>query len=113
MIDAGGATVAAIAAFDGYAITDLAADSDSNRFYVGLSRQSAYYQYDTGLVGVIDTATNAVIRTIDLGASPDTVTISPDGSMMYATHYDHKLVTAIDLDAYHVTPIAWATVHLG
>jgi YVTN family beta-propeller protein len=113
VIAAGGAMLAAIAAFDGYAITDLAADSDTNRFYVGLSRQSAYYQYDTGLVGVIDTATNTVIRTIDLGAPPDTVTISPDGSMMYATHYDHGLVTAIDLDDYSVTPIPLGDSPLG
>ena len=59
VIDAGGATVAAIAGLDGYAITDLAADPEGNRVYVGLSQQSAYYQYDAGLVGVIDTTTNA------------------------------------------------------
>lgn len=50
VIGAGGARVTAIAGFDGYAISDLAADSEGNRVYAGLSRQSAYYQYDTGLV---------------------------------------------------------------
>ncbi len=43
-----------------YAITDLAADPEGKRVYVGLSRQSAYYQYDTGLVGVIDTTTKVI-----------------------------------------------------
>ena len=113
VIDAGGATVAAIAGLDGYAITDLAADPEGNRVYVGLSQQSTYYQYDAGVLGVIDTATNAAIHTIDVGASPDTITVSPDGSMMYTTHYDHKLVSAVDLGSYHVTPIALGDRPLG
>ena len=104
VIDAGGATVAAIDGFDGYAITDLAADPEGNRVYVGLSRQSAYYQYDAGLLGVIDTATNAAIHTIDLGASPDTITVSPDGSMMYTTHYDHRCVSSSRPASFRVTP---------
>ncbi len=113
VIDARGATVAAIAGLDGYAITDLAADPERNRVYAGLARQSAYYQYDAGLLGVIDTMTNAAIHTIDLGASPDTITVSPDGSMMYTTHYDHRFVSAVDLDAYSVTPIALGDNPLG
>jgi len=105
VIGEGGDTVAAIDGFDGYAITDLAADSVGQRVYVGLSRRSAYYQYDTGLLGVIDTTTNAVVHTIDLVASPDTITISPDGSMMYTTHYDHLCVSATDLASFRVTRI--------
>ena len=60
VIDARGATVDAVAGLDGYAITDLAADPEGKRVYVGLSRQSAHYQYDTGLVGVIDTTTKVI-----------------------------------------------------
>ena len=111
--DAEGATVAAIAGLDGYAITDLAVAPEGDRVYVGLSQQSAYYQYDAGLVGVIDTATNAVIHTIDLVASPDTITVSPDGSMMYTTHYDRKLVSAVNLGSYRVTPINLGDSPLG
>lgn len=76
MIGAEGATVAAIAGFDGYVITDLAAAPEGNRVHAGLSLRSAYYQYDAGLVGVIDTAANALIDTIDPGASPDTINVS-------------------------------------
>jgi YVTN family beta-propeller protein len=108
-----GAVVAAIAGFDGHAITGLAADPERERLYVGLSRPSAYYQYDTGLVGVIDATTNAAIHTIDLGASPDTITISPDGSMIYATHYDRSSVSAIDRAGFRVTPIALGDSPLG
>jgi DNA-binding beta-propeller fold protein YncE len=43
VIGAGGARIVAIPGFDGYVITDLAVDSESNRVYVGLSLQSAYY----------------------------------------------------------------------
>jgi YVTN family beta-propeller protein len=113
VIGAGGDTVTEIAGFDGYAITDLAADPEGNRVYAGLSRQSPYYQYDTGLVSVIDTTTSAAIHTIDLGASPDTITISPDGSMMYTTHCDHRLVSAIDLASFRVMPIALGDSPLG
>lgn len=113
VIDAQGATVGAIAGADGYAITDLAVDPEGNHVYAGLSRQSVYYQYAAGLVGVIDTTINAVIHTIDLGASPDTITVSPDGSMMYTTHYGHGFVSAIDLAAYRVTPIALGDSPIG
>jgi YVTN family beta-propeller protein len=78
-----------------------------------LSLRSAYYQYDAGLVGVIDTAANALIDTIDPGASPDTINVSPDGSMLYTTHYDHKLVSAVDLASQLVTPIALSDSPLG
>jgi YVTN family beta-propeller protein len=105
VIDAEGDTVADIAAFDGCAVTDLATDPGGDRVYAGLSRQSAYYQYDAGSVGVIDTTTNATIHTFDLAASPDTITISPDATMMYTTHYDQRFVLAIDLASFRVTPI--------
>jgi YVTN family beta-propeller protein len=101
----GGAAVSAIDGFDDYAITDLAADSVGQRVYVGLSRRSAYYQYDAGALGIIDTTISAAIHTIDLVGSPDTITISPDGSMMCTTHHDHLCVSAIDLASFCVTQI--------
>jgi YVTN family beta-propeller protein len=113
VIGARGVMVAAIAGVDGYAISDLAADPIGKRVYAGLSRQSAYYQHDAGLVGVIDTAANAMIHTIDLRASPDTITISADGSMIYATHYDERFVSAIDLSSFRITPIVLGDSPLG
>jgi YVTN family beta-propeller protein len=113
VIDAEGSTVAAIAGFDAYVITDLGAAPEGNRVYVGLCRQSAYHQYDAGLVGVIDTAANALIHTIDLGASPETINVSADGSVMYTTHYDHKMVSKVDLLSYLVTPLALGDSPLG
>jgi YVTN family beta-propeller protein len=113
VIDAEEATVAAIAGFDNYVITGLAAAAEGDRVYAGLSLQSVYRQYDSGLVGVIDTAANALIHTVDLGASPDTINVSPDGSMLYTTHYDHKLVSAVDLASQFVTPIALSDAPLG
>jgi YVTN family beta-propeller protein len=105
-------TVVATADFDGCAITDLAVKPDGTRVYVGLSQYSYCRQYGTGLVAVLDTATCAVIDTIDLGASPDTVIVSPDGSMMYATHYDTEFVSAINLATHSITRIALADAPL-
>ena len=101
----GGAMVAAVDGLDGSAVTDLAADSARQRVYVGLCRRSDYHQYDTGSLVVIDTAANAAIHAIGLVGPPDTLTIGPDGSTMYTTHYDHSSVSAIDLVSFHVTRI--------
>ncbi len=113
VIEEGGAPVAAIAGFDGHVITDLAADSEARRLYVGLSRGSGYHQYDAGSLGVIDTTTNAVIDTVGLVGPPDTITISPDGWTIYATHHDHQCVSAIDLASLCVTPIALGDSPIG
>jgi YVTN family beta-propeller protein len=110
---AGGATVATITGLEDYAITDLVANPEGSHVYAGLSRSSAYYQYDAGVLGVINTATNATIHIVDLRAAPDTVTVSPDGSVVYATHYDHGLVSAVNLASYRVTPIALGDSPLG
>lgn len=101
-------TVVATAGFDGYAVTDLAVNPDGTRVYVALARHSSYYRYAAGLVAVIDAAVCAVIGAIDLPMSPDTITVSPDGSMMYATHYDTEAVSAIDLVTHSIMPIALA-----
>ena len=104
-IDEGGTAVAAIDGFGGDAVTDLAADSDGYRVYAGLCRGSAYRQYDAGALGVVDTTTSTAIHTIDLVGSPDSITLSPDGSMMYATHPDLLCVSAVDLASFRVTRI--------
>lgn len=106
VIGEGGAMVAAVDGLDGSDVTDLAADSDRRRVYVGMRRRSDYHhQYDSGSLRVIDTATNAAIHAVGLVGPPDSLTIGPDGSVLYATHYDHSSVTAIDLTTYRVTRI--------
>lgn len=113
MIDADGNTVAGVNGVDGYAITGLAANPEGTRVYAGFSRRSSYYQGDVGFVGVIDATTYAPIGPIDTGASPDTITVSPDGSTMYATHHDSGFVSAVDLATHRVTPIALGDAPLG
>ncbi|BBZ68952.1 YncE family protein [Mycobacterium paraseoulense] len=91
----------AVAAFDGRAVTGFAADSERQRLYVGLRRRSDYHhQHDAGSLAVIDTATDVVIHTVGLLGAPDTITLG--GSMVYATHYDHSCVSAIDLASFDV-----------
>ncbi|MGD1345665.1 YncE family protein [Mycobacterium seoulense] len=100
----GTAAGAAVAGFDGRSVTGFAADSQRRRLYVGLCRRSDYHhQYDAGSLAVIDTATGVVIRTVGLIGAPDTITVG--GSMVYATHYDHSCVSAIDLSSFDVTLI--------
>ncbi|MGZ4509772.1 MAG: YncE family protein [Mycobacterium sp.] len=108
VIGEGGETVASIDGFDGYTITGLAADSKRRRLYAGLSGRTDHHQYDDGLLDVIDTATNSSIDTIELVGPPDTITIGQGGSTMYATHYDHRCVSAVDLASLRVTRISLA-----
>lgn len=48
-------------------------------------------------VSVINTATNTVIATIPVGASPDQVTILPDGTFAYVTNQVDNTVSVIDI----------------
>ncbi|MDI3315274.1 MAG: YncE family protein [Mycobacterium sp.] len=107
--DSAGGMLAAIpgeSGWAGYTIADLAVNPDGTRVYVGWSRHSAYRQYGHGFISVIDTAAPAVIDTIDLRGRLDGITVSPDGSRMYATHADSQSVSAVDLATHRVTPIA-------
>lgn len=116
VFDSGGAGVATTVVtvgVDDHAISGLAVNHDGTRVYAGLSRRSPYHQEDAGFISVLDTATHEVVATIDTAASPDTMTVSPDGSRMYATHYDREFVSAIDLDSHRVTRIAVGDNPLG
>lgn len=48
-------------------------------------------------VSVINTTTNTVIATIPVGASPDQVTILPDGTFAYVTNQVDNTVSVIDI----------------
>src|ERR1035437_1245398 len=58
---------------------------------IGLSAnaQTAYIvNYGSNNVSVINLTTNTVTGTIPVGANPDAIAISPDGSKAYVANYD-------------------------
>ena len=54
--------------------------------------------YVTGerVVSVISTSTNTVLATLNVGADPYAITVTPDGSLLYVTHTDASTVTVIN-----------------
>ena len=62
-----------------------------------------------GTVSVIDTATNAVAATIDVGGSPFGVAVHPDGATIYVTNNNDATVSVIDAATNAVT----ATIPVG
>jgi len=65
--------------------------------------------YYNSSVSVIDTATNTVVNTVNVGISPFGVAVSPDGSMVYVTNAGSNTVSVIDT----ATNIVIATVDVG
>ncbi|MGW5524115.1 beta-propeller fold lactonase family protein [Gordonia sp. NPDC003950] len=58
----------------------------------------AYVTSDTdpGTVSVIDTSSNTIVKTIDVGTSPESVVISPDGTTLYVANEQTVSIVAID-----------------
>ncbi|HWS91194.1 MAG TPA: hypothetical protein VN306_01425 [Mycobacterium sp.] len=79
---------------------------DGGHLYVATSTLSAYTQYFPGSVTVIDTVQHEVVDTIAVPLSPDTVTVSPDGSRVLVTHYDANAISAIDVERRSVTSVS-------
>ena len=86
--------------------TGMDLSPDGGHLYVTTSRLSSYTQYFAGSVTVIDTAQYAVVDTIAVPLSPDTVTVSPDGSRVLVTHYDTNAISAIDIEQRSVTSVS-------
>src|SRR5262245_18661191 len=63
----------------------------------------------TGTVSVIDTATNAVIKTIDTGLHPTGMALSPSGDRLYVTNANSDTVSVVDTAA----DVVVKTVHVG
>ena len=66
----------------------------------------AVYESDT--VSVIDTATNTFITNVDVGRSPSSIVITPDGSKIYVANrdndrYGYGIVSVIDTATNKVT----------
>lgn len=60
-------------------------------------------------VSVIDTATNTVVATVNVGKSPEGVAISPDGTHVYVANLGSNTVSVIDT----ATNTVAATVNVG
>lgn len=56
-----------------------------------------------GSVSVIDTASNTVVATVDLGGSPWKLAMAPSGGVLYAAPYDSGVVSVIDTATNTVT----------
>jgi YVTN family beta-propeller protein len=94
VVSAEGETVAVVPV-DRHA-TDMALSPDGRRLYVSSRRGSSYLD-SRGLISVIDTCTSRVVDKIAVEVAPDTITMSLNGTRLYATHYHNNAVSIIDL----------------
>jgi len=81
--------------------TGVAFSPDGSKAYVS--------NYNSNTVSVINTATNAVSATINVGSVPAGVSFSPDGSLAYVANYSSATVSVIDTATNTVS----ATVNVG
>ncbi|MBH1989298.1 MAG: YncE family protein [Myxococcaceae bacterium] len=63
-----------------------------------------------GTISVIDVRTHEVVLTIPVGASPESVAISPDGKYALVTHFEGNTVKIISLDPRMTTQEGCSTV---
>ncbi len=91
-------TTAAVVPVESYA-TALKLSPDGGRLYVASSKPQSHQRRGHGSISVIDTATFTLIEVIAMRFSPDAICVSPDGSMLYATHYNKNAISAIELDS--------------
>ena len=54
---------------------------------------------------MIDTSTNSVIATVNVGLSPYGVAVTPDGEKIYVTNSLNNTTSVIDTTTYKVTAI--------
>jgi YVTN family beta-propeller protein len=103
-------TVATVPVHD---VSALALSPDGSRLYAVSYDQRVYHLYPAGWLTIIDTASHAAVKTIAIGASPETVITSPDGSYLYITHYDTRSVSAVNLATDSTTVVALADAPLA
>ena len=75
----------------------LTLSPDGGRLYVASSRPRSSHRRHRGSISVIDLATFTLIDVIAMQFSPDAIIVSPDGSRVYATHYNNIAISAIEL----------------
>ena len=83
--------------------TGMDLSPDGAHLYVATSQLSPYTQYFPGSIAVIDTEQHDVVDTVAVPLSPDTVTVSPDGTRVLVTHYDTNSISAMDVESREVT----------
>ena len=74
-----------------------AASPDGSRMFVT--------NYDSGNVSIIDTASEKVIKSVEVGSSPVAVVVSPDGSKAYVANSFSNSITVIDTKTFAPTTI--------
>ena len=72
-----------------------------------------YYQYPAGRLTIVDAASGTVADAIAVGACPETVTVSPDGTCLSITHYDTHSVSLVNLATGAVTAVGLRDAPLG
>ena len=72
-----------------------------------------YYQYPAGRLTIVDAASGTVADAIAVGACPETVTVSPDGTCLSITHYDTHSVSMVNLATGAVTAVGLRDAPLG
>jgi len=88
--------------FSSFAITENTGEVNKSPF--------AYItNYGSNEVSVINTATNRVTATIPVGAGPEGIVITPDGTKVYVANYEDGTISVIDTASNNVT----ATVSVG
>lgn len=91
----------------------LTLSPDGGRLYVASSRPRSTDRHGRGSISIIDTTTFVLIDVIALQFSPDTIIVSPDGSRLYATHYNRNAISAIELASHSHTLIGLDDAPLG
>jgi DNA-binding beta-propeller fold protein YncE len=94
VVNAEGATVAVVPV-DRRA-TDMALSPDGRRLYISSTRGSSHLD-SRGVISVIDTCTSRVVDKIAVEVAPDSMTMSLNGTRLYATHYHKNALSIIDL----------------
>jgi len=71
--------------------------------------ERAVYNFHNGTVFVIDTATNKVTATVEVGINPLGVAINPEGTRVYVMNQDNGTLSVIDTTINNAT----ATINIG
>ena len=104
----GGATVFTLP-IDG--VAQIAINPAGALLYALSQDRRTYYQYPAGRLTVIDAGT--VADAIAVGACPETVTVSPDGTCLSITHYDTHSVSMVNVATGAVTAVGLRDAPLG
>lgn len=75
---------------------------DGTKLYVSSRNSSSSLDW-RGFISVIDTGTCRVVDKIAVELAPDTLTVSRDGGLLYATHYHKNSISIIDLRTRRIT----------